>query len=169
MNPPPRATAGADGAVDTGVADPVHTGGYHCGAVRYRARGLRDLWYCHCRQCRSLNGHQIAACWTTRAMLEISGEVVWTPVSEDAAHGFCPACHSPLLLSYKTRNSISVLGGSLDHAEGIVECGHFFVSKKGDYYNCRWPAAICTLAGCGRPQPCGQVRRHGMTHGMTPA
>lgn len=129
------------------VAETVHTGGCHCGAVTYRAKGLRDLWYCHCKQCRKLTGHQMAACWTQRANLEITGDVVWTPVSENASHGFCGACHSPLFWSNKTRNSISVLGGSLDHSEGIAECGHIFVSEKGDYYRitdglpqyARWP------------------------------
>ncbi|MBU6266772.1 MAG: GFA family protein [Sphingomonadales bacterium] len=132
----------AAAAAGAGVTDPArsvetgggHTGGCHCGAVTYRAQGLRDMWYCHCRQCRRLTGHVMAACWTRRDDLEVSGEVVWTPVSDRTAHGFCAVCRSPLFWSNRERDSVSVLGGSLDHSAGIVECGHLFVSEKGDYY-----------------------------------
>jgi len=145
----PKAKVAADGAADGVVTDNEHSGQCHCGAVTYRARGLRDLWYCHCYQCRRLTGHVMAACWTQRDKLDVSGKVVWTPVSEHSSHGFCGNCHSPLFWSNSTRNSISVLGGSLNDSKGITACGHLFVSEKGDYYEitdglpqyARWPDA----------------------------
>ncbi len=112
----------------------VHTGGCFCGAVTYRATGLRDIWFCHCRQCRSLTGHYIAACRTGRENYQVAGELRWTAVSEQSSHGFCASCSSPLFWSTEHSPNMSVLAGSLDHTRGIETCGHIFVAEKGDYY-----------------------------------
>ena len=112
----------------------VHTGRCHCGAVTYRAEGLADIWYCHCRQCRSLTGHYLAACRTERDRIAITGELRWTAVSADSSHGFCAACSSPLFWSNRTSPYLSVLPGSLDSTAGIAQRGHIFVAEKGDYY-----------------------------------
>lgn len=112
----------------------VHSGGCHCGAVSYRARGLSDIWFCHCRQCRALTGHYIAACRTERTSYEITGELRWTAVSEQSSHGFCARCCSPLFWSTERSDNMSVLAGSLDHTRGIEVRGHIFVAEKGDYY-----------------------------------
>lgn len=126
---------------------PVHSGRCHCGAVTYRARGLEAIWYCHCRQCRSLTGHYLAACRTRREAIAIEGEVRWTAVSERSAHGFCAQCCSPLFWSNRESPNLSVLAGSLDSAEGLAAAGHIFVAEKGEYYAivdglpqyARWP------------------------------
>ena len=118
-----------------GVAEQAeHSGQCHCGAVTYRARGLRDIWFCHCTQCRKLTGHYIAACRTARENYEISGELRWTPVSDKSSHGFCAQCSSPLFWSTTDSPNMSVLAGSLDHTQGIDVCGHIFVAEQGDYY-----------------------------------
>jgi hypothetical protein len=115
------------------VAD-EHTGRCLCGAVTYRAQGLADIWYCHCRQCRRLTGHYLPACRTTHAQLAVSGEVVWALHSGKSEHGRCAACGS--LLFWATRGSeyVSVLPGALENTDGIVVRGHIFVAEKGDYY-----------------------------------
>lgn len=111
-----------------------HSGGCFCGAVTYRAQGLADIWYCHCRQGRSLTGHYLAACRTEADRIEITGAVVWTPVSPRAAHGYCARCHSPLFWRNREATTISVLAGSLDDTTGIDAVGHMFVAEKGAYY-----------------------------------
>lgn len=124
-----------------------HTGTCHCGAVTYRARGLENIWYCHCRQCRTLTGHYLAACRTARDAITITGKVRWTPVSDRASHGFCAQCSSPLFWSNSDAPTLSVLPGSLDSTEGLAAVGHIFVAEKGDYYTIadglpqwpRWP------------------------------
>lgn len=126
------AEAVRDGAAVTDTS--VHTGRCHCGAVTYRADGLRDIWYCHCRQCRSLTGHYLAACRTEADRIDVSGEVKWTSVSETSAHGFCPTCSSPMFWRKSGSPTFSVLPGSLDSCEGIEAKGHIFVSEKGSYY-----------------------------------
>ncbi len=118
-----------------GVAEQAeHSGQCHCGAVTFRARGLRDIWFCHCTQCRKLTGHYIAACRTRRENYAIEGELRWTPVSDESAHGFCAACCSPLFWSTASSDNMSVQAGSLEHTRGIGTCGHIFVAEKGDYY-----------------------------------
>lgn len=111
-----------------------HTGQCHCGAVTYRAEGLREIWYCHCRQCRNLTGHYMAACRTERERIEVIGEVRWTPVSERASHGFCAQCSAPLFWSNRELPTISVLPGSLTSSEGLAAVGHIYVAEKGYYY-----------------------------------
>ncbi len=111
-----------------------YTGRCYCGALSYVAYGLQDIWYCHCRQCRHLTGHYMAAARAKRKDVTITGDIAWTSVSEDAAQGFCPVCHSPMFWSNKTRDVISIVLGSLDDASGLTEKGHIFVHEKGDYY-----------------------------------
>jgi hypothetical protein len=115
------------------VAD-EHTGKCLCGAVSYRAEGLADIWYCHCRQCRRLTGHYLPACRTTRDKLSVSGEVVWALHSGQSEHGRCAACGSLLFWTTKGTAYVSVLPGSLEHTRGITVRGHIFVAEKGDYY-----------------------------------
>lgn len=125
----------------------LHTGQCHCGEVRFRARGLADIWFCHCRQCRYLTGHYLAACRARREDIEVSGEIRWASVSENASYGFCAVCCSPVLWSNKTSEYLSVLPGALDDTAGLTVKGHIFVSEKGDYYEitdglpqfARWP------------------------------
>lgn len=111
-----------------------HTGKCLCGAVIFRAAALADIWYCHCRQCRRLTGHYMAACRTTREHLAISGEVTWAPHSGNSEHGRCAACGSLLFWAAKGSGTISVLPGSLENSDGIAVGGHIFVAEKGDYY-----------------------------------
>lgn len=105
-----------------------------CGAVTYRATGLADIWYCHCRQCRRLTGNFLPACRTTREQLTVSGEVVWALHSGQSEHGRCAACGSLLFWATKGSGHISVLPGSLENTDGISVGGHIFVAEKGDYY-----------------------------------
>jgi hypothetical protein len=111
-----------------------HTGQCQCGAVTYRAEGLRDIWFCHCRQCRSLTGHYMAACRTERERIDVTGEVRWTAVSERASHGFCAQCCAPLFWSNSELPTQSVLAGSLNSTAGLSAVGHIYVAEKGDYY-----------------------------------
>jgi len=125
------------GAADAKAAVAVaeqHTGKCLCGAVSYCAEGLADIWYCHCRQCRALSGHYLAACRTETGKLEISGEVVWAHHSGTSEHARCVVCGSLLFWATKGSGHVSVLPGSLDSAEGITERGHIFLAEKGDYY-----------------------------------
>ena len=111
-----------------------HSGGCYCGAVRYRARGVKDIWYCHCSQCRALTGHFMAAACVARDQFHVDGDIHWVAVSQTSKHGFCAKCCSPLFWSNSKLRDISIVAGSLDNCTGIEVKGHIFVEEKGDYY-----------------------------------
>ena len=115
--------------VDAAVADAVHTGSCLCGAVSYRAVGLSDIWYCHCKQCQKLTGRYIAAAGVKRENLEITGDVNWLPIS-----GHCKSCGSYMFWDAHSFDTVSILAGSIDDTQGLAVKGHIFVSEKGDYY-----------------------------------
>ena len=106
-----------------------------CGAVSYRAGGLRDIWYCHCRQCRYATGHFMAACRTERARLNWNGALSWSPHSGSSEIARCAKCGSPLFWHQPESATVSVLAGSLDDTAGLTTPGHIFAGEKGAYYD----------------------------------
>lgn len=116
------------------VEHKTYTGKCYCGAVEFSARDLKDIWFCHCTQCRSLTGHYMAACRALSDDVAITGSVKWTAVSAHAEHGFCSTCCSPLFWRSTQRSTISIVPASLETSDGIETKGHVFVSEKGDYY-----------------------------------
>jgi hypothetical protein len=117
------------------VAEPAHSGQCLCGAVTYRAKGLADIWYCHCDQCRALTGHFLAACRTDRTQVQVAGPVSWSAHSGTSDHGRCARCGSLLFWARRTSKEISILPGSLDSSDGIAVRGHIYVAEKGGYYD----------------------------------
>lgn len=118
-----------------GVAELAgHSGQCLCGAVSYRAQGLRDVWFCHCTQCRKVTGHYLAACRTERERFDVVGEVSWSGHSGMSQLGRCARCGSPLFWQQPGSSTMSVLAGSLDQGPGLTPLGHAFVGEKGDYY-----------------------------------
>jgi len=115
--------------------DNLHKGRCFCGAVHYEARGVIDIWYCHCTQCRSLTGHYMAAACAERQSFNVDGDIRWVAVSDKSKHGFCAQCCSPLFWSKAGSDLISIVAGSLHDTTGIEVKGHIFVSEKGGYYD----------------------------------
>ena len=111
-----------------------YTGQCLCGAVSYRAKGLSDIWYCHCKQCQKLTGLYISAAGVKRDDLEISGDVNWLPISEDTKSGHCYQCGCYMFWDEAVRDTVSVLTGCLDNTEGLELKGHIFVADKADYF-----------------------------------
>lgn len=110
--------------------DTVHTGSCLCGSVRYQAKALSDIWYCHCIQCQKLTGLYISAAGAKREDVTIEGEVNWLPISERSQSGHCPQCGSYLFWDMEGRDTLSILSGSLDDATGLEVKGHIFVKDK---------------------------------------
>lgn len=123
-----------EGAAVADVEPDVYSGACYCGAVSFSASGLKDIWYCHCTQCRQLTGHYMAACRAKKSDVTIAGGVKWTAVSENSEHGFCEECCGPLFWRNKTRDTISIMPTNLASTKGLEAKGHVYVSEKGDYY-----------------------------------
>ncbi len=135
------AAAGGEAAV---AVSEIHTGQCQCGSLTFRAAALRDIWYCHCRQCRRATGHYMAACRTERERIEISGEVRWAAHSGASQQGFCQRCGSLLFWQQPDKPTMSVAAGALDNTDGIEAQGHIFTAEKGAYYTIsdglpQWP------------------------------
>ncbi len=147
-------------AVVVAVEPNLHTGGCLCRAVRYETRGLADIWFCHCRQCRHLSGHYVAAAAVRREDLKIDGPLKWASFSATAEYAFCPSCGSPIFWRQFNAPTVSVFAGSLDDADGLAVKGHMFVKEKGDYYD----IADDLPQFEGRPQGAG-IRNQLWAHG----
>ena len=123
------------------MAESLHgVGGCLCGAVRFEVRGpLRDVFVCHCIECRRWSGHAWAATAARRDDVTIleDGDLRWiaSPDSDsDAERGFCGACGSSLFWSAPSRETISIAAGALDAPTGLTVARHLYVSQLPDYY-----------------------------------
>lgn len=112
----------------------VYAGGCLCGAIRYTARRLRPLWYCHCQQCRKMTGHFMAAAQVDLADISILGKPKWFYVSAASRHGFCGHCGCQLFWRNDSNDYLSLTGGGLDDSQGLEVAGHVFTAEKGAYY-----------------------------------
>jgi hypothetical protein len=99
------------------------SGGCYCGAVRYRAAGVKpQVSECHCSQCRKQAGHRYAVveAKTSRTEIEGADKITWFRASPQGERGFCSVCGSTLFWK-----------GS---PNGLVLTSHIFVESKGGYY-----------------------------------
>jgi hypothetical protein len=108
-----------------------------CGAVSYEVRGdLRDVWNCHCGQCRRAHGNVAAYTSVRRAdLVLIEGRgLKWYRSSDRARRGFCRDCGASLFWEPLDEERISIAAGSLDPPTGLKTTRHIFVAHKSDYY-----------------------------------
>lgn len=118
------------------TSNKVTTGSCCCGAVSYRAEAesVKPIWYCHCRQCRHMTGHFMAASQVPLDKIQITGKPKWYYVSDNSRHGFCPDCGSQVFWRNDTNDYMSITGGSMDNCD-LPNKGHIFTAEKGDYYD----------------------------------
>jgi hypothetical protein len=100
----------------------AYTGGCACGAIRYeisaKPLAMND---CQCRQCqqRSGTGHGSYLTFPSRKDVKLQGKATHWDVASDVdnmkTHGFCPACGSPVYLTFSAMpDFFTVHAGSLD-------------------------------------------------------
>jgi len=114
-----------------------HTGGCLCGAVRYEVRGaLRDVIACHCRECRRVSSHHVAATaarpgdWT----ITKSDGLGWYSVGGVLRRGFCRDCGATLFFDHGPEHPLGIGAGSLDVDPGLRIAVHIYVDEAGRYY-----------------------------------
>ncbi len=130
------------------MSDQAHTGRCECGSVRYVVRApLRDVWACHCSQCRRISGHHVAATGAPASAVEFTADTTlkWYQSSPSAERGFCSRCGSNLFWRQLEPKSpdISIMAGSLDLPTGLKVIKHIFVADKSDYYEISDGAPQC--------------------------
>ena len=112
------------------------TGGCLCGGVRYSVRGdLDNIVGCHCEQCRKTSGHFVAATRVSDDNLTITDHHVldWYQSSDDAKRGFCTRCGSSLFWKNTSRDTISIMAGTLDLPTNLKLTHHIYVADASDY------------------------------------
>ena len=113
------------------------SGSCYCGAVRYRAKGVKpQVTECHCSQCRKQSGHRYATTGVKTSGLEIDGAdtITWYQASPSAERGFCSVCGSTLFWKRSGEDYSAILAASIDEPNGLELTKHIFVASKGDYY-----------------------------------
>jgi hypothetical protein len=113
------------------------SGGCYCGAVRYRATGVKpQVSECHCSQCRKQAGHRYAVVEAKTSHTEIEGadKITWFRASPEGERGFCSVCGSTLFWKGSEEDFCGILAASVDEPNGLVLTSHIFVESKGGYY-----------------------------------
>lgn len=115
----------------------THAGSCLCGGVTFRAEGpLRDVWACHCTQCRKTSGHFWAATSVPLSRLHITADdtLAWFDSSERARRGFCSQCGASLFWKPAGEDRMAIAAGALDGPTGLRLAGHLHAEDAGDYY-----------------------------------
>ncbi len=112
----------------------LHTGGCHCGQLRYVFSGaLHDIAHCHCSICRRTSGG-IVTTWLTVARDAFQ----WTAGTPGAyassvscTRYFCPGCGCQLaLFTVLSPDSLDVTVATLDEVAQAPADRHIWVSSR---------------------------------------
>ncbi|WP_409285105.1 GFA family protein [Pseudomonas protegens] len=106
----------------------LHSGGCHCGRLRYQFSGpLRDIAHCHCSICRRVSGGLVTT-WITlpaSAFKWLQGVPACYDSSASCARYFCDNCGAHLaLVTHLSPDSIDVTIATLDLRELAPAGGH---------------------------------------------
>ncbi|VAW99018.1 Gfa-like protein [hydrothermal vent metagenome] len=117
----------------------MYTGGCYCGAVRFEiTSGISDIIYCHCSQCRKLQGSAFA----TNGVVNVEnfriilgeGSLTKHPLSATQARYFCQHCGSPIKSeNTKVPGKVRVRLGTIDSDIKEQSQAHIFVDSKANW------------------------------------
>jgi hypothetical protein len=129
--------ASRSGGREEAVMGDVARGQCVCGGVRFRVEGpLRDVFFCHCRECRRFNG-AVGAYTSAQAghlAFEADASLRWYPSSPTARRGFCGGCGASLFFERLGSGRIGIAAGCLEVPTGLAGACHWWVSEASDYY-----------------------------------
>jgi hypothetical protein len=115
----------------------IHTGGCHCGAVRYALYAEPDNPHvCHCRMCQKAFGGYFAplAGVPLGELAWVKGEPGVFRSSEAVERGFCRDCGTPLFFRYTDKDRISVSLGSLDKPARVVPARQYGMESRVPFF-----------------------------------
>lgn len=106
-----------------------------CGGVRFNGRGLRDVVYCHCRQCRAGHGAiaAYAATQSSNLILTQQDTLQWYNASAGVRRGFCAKCGSNLFWEPLEGTTISIAAGAFHQSAKLHAVRHIYVADKAPY------------------------------------
>lgn len=112
------------------------TGGCLCGAVKFSIENsFKNLYFCHCDQCRKLSGTaHVSNLFTSTDSIEwTSGESVvqtYYHAERGFSNAFCKHCGSPVPRINKSRKALIVPMGSLDTEPKVEKKMHIFTTEE---------------------------------------
>ena len=116
----------------------VQRGGCDCRGVRYEVAGpLRDVYNCHCRRCRRITGHHMAATAVPPDRLTLIADttLTWYDPTPEVHYGFCNGCGSTLFWkSDDAPEKFCIAAGTLDQPTGLRTTKAWWVSEAADYH-----------------------------------
>lgn len=105
----------------------TYTGGCACGAIRYEISAAPLVMNdCQCRDCQrtSGTGHGSYLTYARRADVKLTGQATHWDVIADSGNvktrGFCPACGSPVYLTFATMPDLFTI-----HAASLDDPGRY--------------------------------------------
>lgn len=151
-----------------------HHGSCLCGGVQFETTGpLRDVWACHCGQCRKTSGHHWAATSVPLDRFSITaGETLsWYDSSPAARRGFCSRCGASLFWEPRDEDRVAIAAGALDRPTGLRLTRDIFIEDAGDYCSCGAPppaapaerptrldcSCLCGAVAFSLPGPAGDI------------
>ncbi|WP_169545927.1 GFA family protein [Sneathiella aquimaris] len=112
-------------------------GGCLCGGVSFEVKTpVRNVVFCHCKQCRTAHGNFIGY---TQSQLDgfhfvSDATLKWYASSKFATRGFCSECGSNMFWQEKGSDTINFTAGCLQEPTHLRSESHIFVGSAGDYY-----------------------------------
>ena len=125
--------------MSSGSTEPRATGHCLCGAVAYEVGGpLRDIFLCHCEECRRWGGYLGAFAATHVEHLVVRDETAlrWIDSPDSDRHarrGFCGKCGSSLFWQSAGGERVNIAVGTLDRPTGLRLAAHWHTRDAGDY------------------------------------
>ncbi|RON50950.1 GFA family protein [Pseudomonas frederiksbergensis] len=112
----------------------LHTGGCHCGHLRYQFSGpLQDIAHCHCSICRRVSGG-IVTTWITvpaSTFKWLAAEPAQYASSESCVRYFCPTCGAQIaLITQLSPESIDLTIATFDHPENAPADRHIWTDSR---------------------------------------
>lgn len=112
----------------------THTGGCHCGRLRYAVSApLRDIAHCHCSICRRTSGG-IVTTWATVPLASfgwLQGSPAAYASSASCLRYFCGHCGCQLaLFTSLSPDSLDITVASLDEPELVPADRHIWVKSR---------------------------------------
>ncbi|MCR0980778.1 GFA family protein [Roseomonas populi] len=110
------------------IDDSVLSGGCHCGAVRYEARGRPfHPTICHCVDCRRVAGAPVVAWFSVRRaeFRVVRGAMRRYASSARAERGFCGDCGTPMTFrEHDLPDEMDVATATLDDPSAVPPADH---------------------------------------------
>lgn len=137
-------------ARDQTVESKTFSGGCLCGCTGFTVHSRpRRFYFCHCQQCRKLNGSAFAA----NVILE-PAEITWLsgehlvkrfdyPGERQFSRVFCTECGSALPFINEAGDSLLIPAGSLDHDPGLLPDTNIFWEDRAAWYEAGVSSSHC--------------------------